>query len=231
MTEGTIETLPAVLDRTRRNLEEAATVAEILEAREDALATFDQARHLARLARIKGAGDELMAKVLRLQADALELEARAAMRIAEEYQNAQRAGLLAQHGGDRKSEEFKSSDSSSALDFVPELNRNIVNQGKQLLAATAAKPEWMRESLDHMIEHHDVAKNRFGLMPAALPQERAAAIGAGSGHDEIISVVAIQARIAARMMRFIASAPVPLQMGENRMKVQLSFRSSPMRQS
>jgi hypothetical protein len=63
---------------------------------------YDVAKRTARLAKAKGAHDELIAKAHRAQADALEIEAMAKRRMADEYEAAQLRDEVARHGGDRK---------------------------------------------------------------------------------------------------------------------------------
>jgi hypothetical protein len=52
----------------------------------------------ARLAKAKGAHDELIAKAHRAQADALEIEAMAKRRLADEYDAAQERGEVGKRG-------------------------------------------------------------------------------------------------------------------------------------
>lgn len=60
-------------------------------------------RLLNRLAKAKGAHDELIAKAHRAQADALEIEAMAKRRLADEYDAAQLRGEIRTQGGDQNS--------------------------------------------------------------------------------------------------------------------------------
>lgn len=94
-------TLPALVRRAADQLALATTAAEVLEARDIARAGYDAAKSAARMAKAKGAHDELIAKVHRAQADALEIEAMAKRRLADEYDAAQARGEVAvrgQHG-------------------------------------------------------------------------------------------------------------------------------------
>lgn len=70
----------------------ATTAAEVLDVRDLAAVAYDAAKSAARFARAKGAHDELIAKVHRAQADALEIEAMAKRRLADEYDAAQERG-------------------------------------------------------------------------------------------------------------------------------------------
>ena len=93
--------LPALVDRAAKTLAEARTSAEILEAREIAGAAYDMAKRAARLAKAKGAFDDLVPRIHRAQADALQIEAGAKRRLADEYDAAQERGEVAKHGQKR----------------------------------------------------------------------------------------------------------------------------------
>jgi hypothetical protein len=80
--------LPSLVDR-RPRAPGARTAAEVLEARDMA---YDAAKRGARVAQAKGAHDSLIAAAHRLQADALEIEAGAKRRLADEYDAAQARG-------------------------------------------------------------------------------------------------------------------------------------------
>lgn len=94
---ATIETasLPSLVRRAADQLAKATSAAEVLDARDMANAAYDAAKSAARIARAKGAHDELIAKVHRAQADALEIEAMAKRRLADEYDAAQERGEVA----------------------------------------------------------------------------------------------------------------------------------------
>lgn len=93
-----IGTLPALIDRAASTLAGARTAAEVLDARDMASAAYDAAKRAARFAKAKNAHDELLAKVHRAQADALEIEAAAKRRLADEYDAAQERGEISKQG-------------------------------------------------------------------------------------------------------------------------------------
>lgn len=84
--------LPALVDRAAKALAGARSSAEILEAGMIANAAYDAAKIAARLSKAKGAHDTLVAAAHRAQADALEIEAGAKRRLADEYDRAQERG-------------------------------------------------------------------------------------------------------------------------------------------
>lgn len=87
--------LPGMVSRAAQTLASAKSAAEVLEARDMASAAYDTAKRAARLAKAKGAHDELLSKVHRAQADALEIEAAAKRKLADEYDAAQERGEVA----------------------------------------------------------------------------------------------------------------------------------------
>jgi hypothetical protein len=95
----TPDTLPSLIDRATQALANARTAAEVLEARDMARMAYDAAKSFSRMEQAKRAHDTLIAEVYRAQANALAIEARAKMRLAEEYDAAQDRGEVAGHGG------------------------------------------------------------------------------------------------------------------------------------
>lgn len=91
-------TLPILIDRASRALLDAKSSAEVLEARDMARVAYDAAKSAGRIAKAKRAHDEVIAAVHRAQADALLVEARAKMRLADEYDGAQERGEMAKPG-------------------------------------------------------------------------------------------------------------------------------------
>lgn len=84
--------LPALVDRAAKALAGARSSAEVLEARDMASLAYDALKRSRRLEKAKGAHDTLIAATNRAQADALEIEAGAKRRLADEYDAAQDRG-------------------------------------------------------------------------------------------------------------------------------------------
>jgi hypothetical protein len=161
----TIEGLPGLIDRAATMLASAKTAAEVLEAREAAGLAYDIAKRAARLKNAKAAHDDLVAAAHRAQADALEIEAAAKRRLADEYDAAQTRGDVAGHGGGRN---FKVDDSnlentadaeaaskehtrSSTLAEIG-LRRDQIHEARQLRDAEDADPGIVRRTLDEKLE-------------------------------------------------------------------------------
>lgn len=97
------KSLTTLVDRAAQALTGARSSAEVLEAIEMAGAAFDAAKRQARFAKAKGAHDTLVAAANRAQADALEIEAGAKRRLADEYDAAQERGeAISPHGGAKR---------------------------------------------------------------------------------------------------------------------------------
>lgn len=148
--------LPSLIDRASRMLSGAKTAAEVLEAREMAGLAYDLAKRTARLQRAKSAHDDLIAAAHRAQADALEIEAVAKRRLADEYDAAQARGDVAtrQHnpgsvghvgGGDMPP--------ATAADLG--LRRDQIHEARQLRDAEAADPGIVRRTLDDRLARGD----------------------------------------------------------------------------
>ena len=91
----TQDTLPNLIDSAAAALQGARSSAEVLEARDMARVAYDAARRAGRIARAKAAHDEVIAAVYRAQANAAAIEARAKVRLADEYDAAQARGEVA----------------------------------------------------------------------------------------------------------------------------------------
>jgi hypothetical protein len=100
---GPGQDLPGLIERAAAMLSGARTAAEVLEAREAAGLAYDVAKRAARMKSAKSAHDDLVAAAHRAQADALEIEAAAKRRLADEYAAAQARGEVQRAGGDRTS--------------------------------------------------------------------------------------------------------------------------------
>jgi len=172
-----VDTLPSLIDRAASALMNARTAAEVLEARELAGQAYDQAKRLARLARAKGAHDELLARVHRAQADALEIEAAAKRRLADEYDAAQARGEVVGHGGDRS----KVENSDLATTAQLGLTKQDIHESRRLRDAEKADPGVTKRILNERIdagEEPSKAALRKGIVAASTQALRG---GSGAG--------------------------------------------------
>ncbi|RLP79531.1 hypothetical protein D9R14_07665 [Xanthobacter tagetidis] len=135
-----------MIDRAAQALLNAKTSAEVLEAKEMAGFVYDAAKRSARLSKAKDAHDSLIAAAHRAQADALDIEAQAKRRLADEYDAAQERGEVGQSG--------------ARTDLVPKgnevvppasaagLSRKTIHEARQVRDAEAAEPGIVRRTLD-----------------------------------------------------------------------------------
>ena len=141
--------LPSLIDRATSMLLGAKTAAEVLEAREVAGLAYDVAKRAARLQRAKNAHDDLVAAAHRAQAHALEIEARAKRRLADEYDAAQARGEVARLGDNLPSVDVPNS-KPTAADLG--LRRDEIHEARQFRDAEAADPGIVRRVLDDRLE-------------------------------------------------------------------------------
>lgn len=130
-------TLPILVERASRALLEARSSAEVLEARDMATVAYDAAKSAGRLARAKKAHEAIIAAVYRAQADALLIEARAKMRLADEYDAAQERGEVKSHGGSRVNVPDRNVAPSAA---EVGLSRKEIHEGRKLRDAEKVNP-------------------------------------------------------------------------------------------
>ena len=179
--------LPDLIDRAATMLAGAKTAAEVLEAREAAGLAYDTARRAARLNRAKAAHDDLVAAAHRAQADALEIEAAAKRRLADEYDAAQARGEVHRHGG-QMPRDVADHNIPSAADLG--LRRDQIHDARQLRDAEAAEPGIVRRTLDERLAHGEEpsrAALRKMVVDAAMrglrPQRRKSRRGPNPIHE------------------------------------------------
>lgn len=139
------QTLPALVQRAASQLASAASAAEVLDARDTARVAYDAAKSAGRFAKAKGAHDELVSKAHRAQADALEIEAMAKRRLADEYDAAQERGEVASQGKPSQAEGL-----ATVSDIG--LTYKDIHEAREIRDAEQAHPGIVRETLDAAIE-------------------------------------------------------------------------------
>lgn len=143
------ETIPALLDRASQALVNAKDSAEVLEARDMARVAYDAAKSAGRLAKAKKAHDTVLAQVYRAQADALLIESRAKMRLAEEYDAAQERGEV------RGSRERTASSPEAVGAADIGLTHKDIHEARQIRDAEAADPGITQRTLNEIVERGD----------------------------------------------------------------------------
>lgn len=142
-------TLPILIDRASRALLDAKTSADVLEARELARGAYDAAKSASRYAQAKQAHDDVINAIRETQGKAQEIVARAEMRLADEYDAAQKRGEVGQSG--------------SRTDLVPKgnevpptaaevgLSRKEVHQARKLRDAEKASPGRTKSVIEDIV--------------------------------------------------------------------------------
>ncbi|WP_223428086.1 hypothetical protein [Tateyamaria pelophila] len=140
--------LPSLIDRAATMLSGARTAAEVLEARETAGLAYDIAKRAARLKNAKAAHDDLVAAAHRAQADALEIDAAAKRRLADEYDAAQERGEVAKRGWESGVDKRNT---TTAADLG--LRRDQIHDARLIRDAEAADPGITRRTLNDRLKH------------------------------------------------------------------------------
>ncbi len=141
-----VSDLPGLIDRAASMLAGAKSAAEVLEAREYAGLAYDAAKRASRLSRAKSAHDDLIAAAHRAQADALEIEAAAKRRLADEYDAAQARGEVAGLGTNQHRAE------GVVVSNTLGLRRDQIHDARLLRDAEAADPGIVRRTLNEKLE-------------------------------------------------------------------------------
>lgn len=161
--------LSALVDRAVSVLANARSAAEVLEARDLASVAYDAAKKAARLGKIKNAHDELIAAAYRAQADALEIEAQAKRRLADEYDAAQERGEVASsRDGDHRRSDRERLPSASDIG----LSRKDIHEARIIRDAEKVDPGVIRRTIDAAIaagEEPSKAKVRRAVLETARP--------------------------------------------------------------
>lgn len=171
ITTAPSETLPTLIDRATAALECARTSAEVLEARDLARVAYDAAKSAGRMAKAKTAHDTIIADVHRSQAHALAIRARAEMRLAEEYDEAQDRGEVSRGGGRPDCVEDRNAVPATSEDLG--LRRDEIHEARQMRDAERDDPGIIQRTVDGMIERGE-EPTRAGLrreLPKAKPQK------------------------------------------------------------
>lgn len=165
--------LTGLVRRAANQLASATTAAEILEARDSASVAYDASKKAARLARAKGAHDELIAKAHRTQADALEIEAGAKRRLADEYDAAQERGEIGKHGGHKQ---VSDGETWKATEVIPPKD---IHEARIIRDAENAQPGIVRRALDARLAQGQ-EPNKAALRDAVVEAARIGMRGGGA---------------------------------------------------
>lgn len=147
-TANTAQSLPALIDRAASALVSARTSGEVLEARNLAAVAYDAAKSAGRMARAKRAHDDVIGAVYRAQADAALIEARAKMRLADEYDAAQERGEVA--GVGKPANVPEGNNKPTAADVG--LSRKEIHEARILRDAEKAQPGVIEKTVNDRVQ-------------------------------------------------------------------------------
>lgn len=165
---ASIAPLPALIRKAADQLASATTAAEILDARDAASVVYDAAKKAARMARAKDAHDTLIAAAHRAQADALEIEAMAKRRLADEYDAAQERGEIATG---REGSAGRSNGERPATAEEIGISRKEVHEARQFRDAEVNEPGIARRALDARLAQ-GLEPNKAALREAVTHHHR-----------------------------------------------------------
>lgn len=143
--------LPSMIDRAAQALLNAKSSAEVLEARDMAGHVYDVAKRTARLAKAKDAHDSLIAAAHRAQADALDIEAQAKRRLADEYDAAQERGEVAKLGTNQSDLGVSEQNTRPATTSDLGISRKDIHEARRIRDAEKADPGIVRRTLDEKL--------------------------------------------------------------------------------
>ncbi|MDI1265283.1 MAG: hypothetical protein PS018_18710 [bacterium] len=141
--------LPAMIKDAAKKLATAATAAEILDVIDATGLAYDASKRAGRIAKAKGAHDTVVAAAHRAQADALEIEAAAKRRLADEYDGAQERGEV-QKAGRAKTNVPDQNISPAKVEDIG-LTRKDVHEARRVRNAEKAQPGVVKAALDNAI--------------------------------------------------------------------------------
>lgn len=144
------DSLPGLVQRAAKTLASATTAAEVLEARDEAALAYDASKRAARMAKVKGAHDFIVAKAHRAQADALDIEAQAKRRLVDEYEAAQDRGDVAKRGDPRPS---KMEGLPTAADLG--ISHKEMHEARIIRDAERSDPGIVRRTIDDRLKRGD----------------------------------------------------------------------------
>lgn len=144
--------LRPLIDSAMRALASAKTSAEVLDARHKATAAYDAAKSAMRLAKAAKATEEILDHVRCAQGDALRIEVAAKIRLAEEYDSAQKAGETAKPGRPKK---VRSPDLLKPTLADAGLTKQQVDEARDLAAAEKEKPGTIDKAIDEQLDKRE----------------------------------------------------------------------------
>jgi hypothetical protein len=146
-----VEGLPLLIERAAAALASASTAAEVLDARHYAGAAYTITKETARFAKLKDAHDTIVAACHKAMADALEIETQARQRLANEYDEAQERGEVAQRGGSGSNQHANvPNEDICTLEDIG-LTRKEIHEARFVRDAERRDPGIVRRTMDALL--------------------------------------------------------------------------------
>lgn len=142
-----VDTVRPLIDRAVATLTNAISAAEVLDARDMASLAYDAAKRAGRISKAKQAHDSVIAAAHRTQADALDIEAAAKRRLADEYDAAQERGEVRTRA-DNQHVPKENKPTVAELG----ISRKDIHEARQIRDAEKAEPGIVRQALDKMVK-------------------------------------------------------------------------------
>lgn len=144
--------LRPLIDSAMQALAGAKTSAEVLDAKHKATAAYNAGKSAMRLAKAVKATDEILNHVRCAQGDALRIEVAAKIRLAEEYDAAQKRGEVGKQG--------QRTDLIPAGNKVPSnadarISAKEIHEARKLAAAEKEKPGTIDQSINEQLDKRE----------------------------------------------------------------------------
>jgi hypothetical protein len=181
-----IRSLHGLIDNAVAVLSNARSAAEVLEARDLAALAYDAAKRAARLGKAKQAHDDLVADAHRVQAHALNIEAQAKLRLADEYDAAQERGEVKTRADNQhvpKQNKLSSTDVG--------MTRKDMHEARIIRNAEKAKPGVVRRALDEALSEGKEptrARVRRAVLKVVHPDEYEDVPGQSTPNSRFINI-------------------------------------------
>lgn len=168
-----INSLSGMITKAAAALARATTAAEVFDVIQNATVVYDAARITARLKKARDAHAEIITACHKAMGDALEIEAAAKCKLADEYDAAQARGEVATHSAGNPQIVPNQNDLPLTAAQVG-LSRKIVHEARKVRDAERKSPGIIRKTLSEQLSKGE-APTRADINRAITPKRTVAA--------------------------------------------------------
>ena len=143
--------LPSLIESARRTLDNAKSSAEILEVIDKSSLGYTTAKEMGRISKARKAHDDVLQAARRLQGDAIKIENRAKIRLAEEYDAAQERGEVAGNGGNRGNQFASVENNNTATSADLGLRRDQIFEARKYRDYEKENPNALDAIVDDLV--------------------------------------------------------------------------------